>query len=126
MKVAAFNLDKAVKKLRPAIEARWSSVLSSQSFVGGSEVERFEEEFSSFLGSAGCVRVVNGTDALTIALRCLNLQPGDEVLVPSFTFIATAGSVVLAGGQPRFVDVSPSTLNDFPPSLDTCIHVFMP
>lgn len=111
MKVPAFNLDKAVTKLRPAIEERWRSVLSNQSFVGGAEVERFEAEFASFLGSAGCVGVANGTDALTIALRCLQLQPNDEVLVPSFTFIASAGAVVLAGGRPRFVDVASGSLN---------------
>ena len=111
MKVPAFTLERAVAKVRPAIEKRWDAVLSSQAFVGGAEVERFEEEFSTFLGSSTCIGVANGTDALTIALRTLNLQPGEEVLVPSFTFIATAGSVVLAGGHPKFLDVSPGTLN---------------
>ena len=80
-------------------------------FVGGVEVDRFERNFSAFVAAAGCVGVANGTDALVLALRAMDLEPGDEVIVPSFTFIATAAAVVLARGTPVFADVEPDSLN---------------
>jgi len=78
-------------------------------------VAAFEKGFARLLGldagPGGVVGVANGTDALEVALRCLDLQPGDEVIVPAFTFIATAGSVSWMGGKPVFTDVEAATLN---------------
>lgn len=120
-RIPAFDLEDAVRLLMPAIEERWRSLTAKTSFVGGREVEEFERSFARFLGSAGCVGVANGTDALVLALRALDLRPGDEVVVPSFTFVATGAAVVLAGGRPVFADVEPTTLNLDPESLATRI-----
>jgi dTDP-4-amino-4,6-dideoxygalactose transaminase len=74
-------------------------------------VREFEERFAAFLEVPACASVANGTDALVLALRALGLRPGDEVLVPAFSFFATASSVILLGGRPVFCDVEPETLN---------------
>jgi dTDP-4-amino-4,6-dideoxygalactose transaminase len=109
--IPVFTLARAVERIRPDLEGRWSRLLDSQQFVGGEEVEHFERRFASFLETDECVGVANGTDALTVALRALDLEPGDEVIVPAFTFIATAATVAGLGGRPVFADVEESTLN---------------
>ncbi|MGB6641300.1 MAG: DegT/DnrJ/EryC1/StrS family aminotransferase [Thermoanaerobaculia bacterium] len=116
MTIPVFDLGRAKDRIQQTVLERWQSLLDRTSFVGGSEVEEFEKAFSSYLGVKGCVGVANGTDALVIALRALDLQPGDEVIVPAFTFIATAASVVLSGGCPVLADVQPDTLNIDPSS----------
>lgn len=93
-----------------ALERAWRDVRSTGAFVGGPAVERFEADWAAFCGTAHAVGVANGTDALQLVLRALGLGPGDEVLVPANTFVATAAAVVLAGATPRFVDVDPDTL----------------
>jgi dTDP-4-amino-4,6-dideoxygalactose transaminase len=92
-----------------AIARRLAEVAASGRWILGPEVEGFEREFADFLGVAHCVGVGNGTDALTIALRALGVGPGDEVVVPSFTFYATAEAVVNAGARPVFCDIDPDT-----------------
>jgi len=111
IRIPLFDLKRAIKEIDSEVESRWSSLLTASSFVGGAEVDEFESSFASFLGSQGCVGVANGTDALVLALRALDLQEGDEVIVPSFTFIATAAAVAVAGGTPIFADVEAETLN---------------
>ena len=69
----------------------------------------FESEFAAYLGVEHCVGVANGTDALTIALRALGVGPGDEVVMPSFTFYATAEAAIVAGATPVFCDIDPDT-----------------
>lgn len=111
MKIPAFDLTRAAARLADPVAARWAEQVAAGAFVGGSEVAAFEEEFARYLGAAGVVGVANGTDALVVALRALGLEPGDEVIVPAFTFIATGSAVALAGGVPVFADVLPDTLN---------------
>jgi len=111
MRIPHFNLAAAAGELHDELLSRWEGLLARTSFVGGPEVEAFESAFAAFLGSPGCVGVANGTDALVLALRALDLQPGDEVLVPAMTFFATAEAVVWAGGVPVVVDVEDGTLN---------------
>lgn len=111
MKIPAFNLDRATADLEDALARRWAEQVAAGAFVGGPEVEAFEREYAEFLGAAGVVGVANGTDALVVALRALGLEPGQEVILPAFTFIATASSVALAGGVPVFADVDPETLD---------------
>lgn len=110
-RVPPFSLDRVVADLRPAIEERWSKLLDTTAFVGGPEVTAFEEAFADFLGTGGCVGVANGTDALIVAMRALDLAPGAEVIVPSFTFVATATTVVMAGGVPVFADIERDSFN---------------
>jgi dTDP-4-amino-4,6-dideoxygalactose transaminase len=80
-------------------------------FILGPEVEAFEREFASYLGVRHVVGVANGTDAITIALRTIGVRLGDEVIVPSFTFYATAEAIVTAGAKPVFCDVDSATRN---------------
>jgi dTDP-3-amino-3,4,6-trideoxy-alpha-D-glucose transaminase len=92
-----------------AIAAKLAQVAASGRWILGPEVETFEAELAAYLGVEHCVGVGNGTDALTIALRAIGVEPGDEVVVPSFTFYATAEAVVNAGATPVFCDVDPET-----------------
>jgi dTDP-4-amino-4,6-dideoxygalactose transaminase len=84
-------------------------VVDSGVFILGPEVEAFEQEFAGYLGAEQAVGVANGTDALTIALRALGVGPGDEVVVPSFTFYATAEAIAPTGARPVFCDIDPDT-----------------
>src|SRR5215211_422627 len=84
-------------------------VVATERFILGPEVQAFEEEFAAYLGVRHCVGVANGTDALAIALRALGVERGDEVVVPSFTFYATAEAVAAIGARPVFCDVDPET-----------------
>jgi dTDP-4-amino-4,6-dideoxygalactose transaminase len=86
-------------------------VIAAGRYVLGPEVEAFEAELASFLGVRHVIGVANGTDAITIALRALGVRPGAEVVVPSFTFYATAEAVVTAGARPVFCDVDRGTRN---------------
>jgi dTDP-4-amino-4,6-dideoxygalactose transaminase len=94
----------------PRLTRRLAEVAESGRYILGPEVSAFEEEFAAYLGVRHCVGVGNGTDALTIAMRALGVGPGDEVVVPSLTFYATAEAAVNAGATPVFADVDPDTL----------------
>src|ERR687896_346864 len=84
-------------------------VARSGRYILGPEVDAFEEEFASYLGVKHCVGVANGTDALAIALRSLGVEPGDEVIMPSLTFYATAEAAADVGATPVFCDVDLDT-----------------
>jgi dTDP-3-amino-3,4,6-trideoxy-alpha-D-glucose transaminase len=84
-------------------------VARSGRYILGPEVDAFEEEFASYLGVRHCVGVANGTDALTIALRAVGIGPGDEVVMPSFTFYATAEAALAIGARPVFCDIDART-----------------
>jgi dTDP-3-amino-3,4,6-trideoxy-alpha-D-glucose transaminase len=88
---------------------RLAEVAATGRYILGPEVEAFEREFASYCGVRHCIGVANGTDAITIALRALGVGPGDEVVVPSFTFYASVEATVNAGATPVFCDVDPST-----------------
>jgi dTDP-4-amino-4,6-dideoxygalactose transaminase len=105
------DLTRARRRIEDELAARWRRLLDNNAFVHGPEVKEFEQRYAEWLGAAGCVGVANGTDALTVALRALDLEAGDEVLVPAFSFFATAEAVVLAGGRPVFCDIEPATFN---------------
>src|SRR5919204_138253 len=101
----ASTLEPYYDRLAEALER----VARSGRYILGPEVTAFEEEFAAYLGVRHCVGVANGTDALTIALRALGVEHGDEVVLPSFTFYATAEAAVNAGAVPVFCDVDPAT-----------------
>jgi len=92
-------------------------VLKSGNLAQGPEVLAFEKEFSNFVNDRECVAVNSGTSALHLALLSLGVGPGDEVIVPSFTFAATANSVALTGATPVFVDIEPLTFNIDPSKI---------
>ena len=91
------------------IAERMAEVARSGRYILGPEVEAFEREFADFCGARHCVGVGNGTDAITIALRAMGVGPGDEVVVPSFTFYASVEATVNAGATPVFCDIDPVT-----------------
>ncbi len=104
-----------------ALESAWKQVTATSGFIGGKPLKEFEEEWAEYCGTACAVGVANGTDAIELTLRALGIGPGDEVLLPGNTFIATAEAVVLAGATPRFVDVDPESLLMTPVLLDRAI-----
>ncbi len=93
------------------LERRLGEVLARGRFILGPEVSAFERELAAYVGVPYAVGVANGTDAITIALRALGVAPGDEVIVPSFTFYASVEAAVAAGARPVFCDVDPDTRN---------------
>lgn len=111
MNVPVFDLGRAVRRIESPLGDRWRRLLASSAFVLGPETRELEAAFAAYLGAAGCVGVANGTDALTLAVRALGVGAGDEVIVPAFSFFATAEAVLLAGGRPVFADVEPATFN---------------
>ena len=96
-------------------------VLQSGMLAQGSEVAAFESEFSAIVGNRHCIAVNSGTSGLHMALEALGLDTGDEVIVPSFTFAATANSVALTGATPVFVDIDPQTFNIDPKAIEAAI-----
>src|SRR3954467_14879647 len=95
--------------LRDELAAALGRVLDDGRYILGPEVEAFEREFAAWLGTEHVVGVANGTEAITIALRALGVGPGDEVVVPSFTFYASAEAIPPPGATPGFCDVDPAT-----------------
>ena len=111
MAVPLFDTDSPLAPLRATIMERIAQVVASGQFVLGPEVEAFESELADYLGVRHAVGVANGTDALVIALRALGVKPGDDVVLPSLTFYATAEAVADIGARPVFCDVDPATRN---------------
>lgn len=109
MGVPLFDTRTALEPLRPEIDAAVARVMDSGAFILGPETEAFEAEFAHHVGSDEAIGVANGTEALTIALRALGVGPGDEVIVPSFTFFASAEAIPPTGATPVFCDIDPAT-----------------
>jgi dTDP-4-amino-4,6-dideoxygalactose transaminase len=109
--VALFDTETPLVPLRAAIRERVEAVLDSGHYILGPEVRAFERELAAYLGVRHVVGVANGTDAITIALRAMRVQAGDEVVVPAFTFYATAEAVASFGATPVFCDVDRDTRN---------------
>ena len=111
------DLRAQVASLRPELDAAVAAVLDSGAFVRGPFVAAFEAELAAYVQTLGvggevwALGVGNGTDALQIALMALGVGPGDEVVCPAFTFVATAEAAALLGARPVFVDVDPDTFN---------------
>lgn len=103
------DLNGQYVKIKSEINSAIQKVIDSSAFINGPEVKCFKEELSDYLGCKHTITCANGTDALQLALMSLNLTPGDEVLVPDFTFIASAEVIALLGLKPVFVDVDPNT-----------------
>ncbi len=110
MPVALFDTATPLAPLRAELDAAIAGVLDSGRFILGPEVKAFEDELAGYTASAHAIGVANGTEALTIALRAMGVGPGDDVVVPSFTFYATAEAVVPTGARPVFCDVDAATM----------------
>ena len=107
--IPLFDTAEQLREVRREAESAIARVVDSGQFILGPEVEAFEREFAEYLGVAHVVGVANGTDALTIALTALGVGPGDDVVVPSFTFYASAEAIPHTGARPVFCDIDPET-----------------
>jgi dTDP-3-amino-3,4,6-trideoxy-alpha-D-glucose transaminase len=109
MGVPLFDTSAPLAALRGELRAAVERVLDSERYILGPEVSAFEREFAAYCGAEHAVGVANGTDAITIALRAMGVGPGDEVVVPSFTFYASAEAIPPTGATPVFCDIDPET-----------------
>ena len=107
--VPLFDTQTPLEPLRAEIDAKLAEVIDGSRFILGPEVGAFEAEFATYVGARHAIGVANGTDAITLALRAMGVGPGDEVVVPSFTFYASAEAIPLTGARPVFCDVDPDT-----------------
>ncbi len=107
--VPFLRLDNAEPALFLRLMSAVEGVASRAAFTLGEEVEAFEREFADYCGTSASIAVSSGTEALVLALRALEVGPGDEVVVPANSFIATAEAVTLAGARPKVVDVDPAS-----------------
>lgn len=107
--------------IKDEIDAGIQRVLAHGQYILGPEVAELEERLAEFVGAKYCISVANGTDALQIAQMALGIGPGDEVITPGFTYIATAETVALLGAKPVYVDVDPRTYNLDPKLLEAAI-----
>lgn len=108
-------------RLRPQIEAGIARVLAHGQYILGPEVAELEEKLAAYTGAAHCISVANGTDALQIALMALSVGPGDEVITPGFTYIATAEAAAILGAKVVYVDIEPVSYNMDPALLEAAI-----
>jgi dTDP-4-amino-4,6-dideoxygalactose transaminase len=108
--------------LREEFRRSYAAVLEHGKYINGPEVAAFEAEFADYCQARACVGVGNGTDALELILAGLGIGPGDEVIVPANTFIATAEAVLYVGARPRFVDVLPDTLLIDPDAAEAAVN----
>lgn len=109
MNVPLVDLKAQYEAIRDEIDGAIRDVVSSSRFVGGPELRAFEQEYAAFCGSRHCVGVSSGTSALLLALQACGVGPGDEVITPTHTFVATAEAVAQVGAHPVLVDVDPGT-----------------
>lgn len=115
------DLKKQYQELKSKIDKNVLTVMSEGCFIGGEEVKTLQVELAEYCGVKHCLTCANGTDALTIALRCFGIGKGDAVFVPSFTFFSSAETVALEGATCIFVDVEERTFNIDADKLDKAI-----
>ena len=132
--IKMYNFNSQYKMIKSEIDSSIQSVLNDSAFSSGKYVQNFENKFSNYIGSKYCVAVNNGTSALHAALLALDVKPGDEILVPSFSFFATCESVSLTGATPVFVDSNYQNFNLDSDDLESkitpntkaiiCVHLY--
>jgi len=115
------DLPAQIRLLRPELDAAIGRVLDNCSFCLGPEVTRFEKDFARYSKAEHCIGFNNGTSALHIALRLLNVGPGDEVITTPFTFVATSWAIAYVGARPVFVDIEDQTFNIDPALIEQAI-----
>lgn len=108
-------------RIKPQLDAAIARVLAHGQYILGPEVAELEERLCSYTGAKFCITVANGTDAIQIALMALGVGPGDEVITPGFTYIATAEAAAVLGAKPVYVDIDGRTYNMDPALLEQAI-----
>ena len=120
-KIHMVDLSQQYQNIKPAIDKAIMDVISSAKFINGPDVTLFQQELASYLGVKHVITCGNGTDALQISMMGLGLKPGDEVITPSYTYIATTEVIGLLGLKPVFVDCDPKTFNISPEAIKRAI-----
>lgn len=115
------DLKSQQARIKDRIDTGIARVLAHGRYILGPEVAELEEKLAAYTGAKYCISVANGTDALQIALMALGVGPGDEVITPGFTYIATAEAAAVLGAKPVYVDIDPRTYNLAPALLETAI-----
>lgn len=115
------DLRAQYERIKPEVDQAIQDVLNSTAFINGPEVKQFAEELSQYTGAKFVIPCANGTDALQIAMMALGFKPGDEVIVPTFTYVATVEVIALLGLKPSFVDVLPDTYELDPKELEKAL-----
>lgn len=115
------DLKSQYQRLKKDIDAGIQRVLDHGQYILGPEVAELEEKLAAYVGAKYCISVANGTDALQIAEMAFGIGPGDEVITPGFTYIATAETVALLGAKPVYVDIDPRTYNVDPALIEAAI-----
>jgi len=116
--VPLLDLKAQYATIRAEVEPVVLDVMASQYFIGGPKIDELEREVAAYCHARHSVGCANGSDAILLALQALDIGPGDEVVLPTFTFFATAGSVHRLGARPVFVDIDPVTYNICPRSVE--------
>ena len=111
LNIQMVDLKSQYLKIKDDVDSAINDVINSTQFINGSHVKEFQSELASYLGVKHVITCGNGTDALQIAMMALGLRPGDEVITPSFTYIATTEVIALLGLKPVFVDCDSDTFN---------------
>ena len=120
-KINMVDLKSQYEKIKKEIDEEILNVVESTAFINGPEVKNFQQDLEKYLGVKHVIPCANGTDALQVSMMALGLKPGDEVIAPSFTFVATAEVIALLGLTPVLVDVDPDTFNIDPKAIEKAI-----
>jgi dTDP-4-amino-4,6-dideoxygalactose transaminase len=115
------DLKQQYARIKPEVDAALQEVLDSAAFINGKPISDFAQHLARYLNVGHVIPCANGTDALQIALMALGLKPGDEIITPSFTFVATTEVIALLRLQPVFVEVDPKSFNIDPSSIERAI-----
>ena len=111
MTIHMVDIKNQYLQIKEEIDSAIQQVIESTSFINGPAVNEFKRNFENYLGAKAVIPCANGTDALQIAMMALGLKPGDEVIVPAFTYVATAEVIALLNLVPVMVDVNENTFN---------------
>jgi len=120
-KIQMVDLVSQYEKIKPSIDTAIQDVIQHAHFINGPAVSRFQADLQEYLGVKHVIPCANGTDALQIAMMALGLKPGDEIITPSFTYIATTEVIALLGLTPVFVEVDPQTFCIDPVAIEAAI-----
>jgi dTDP-4-amino-4,6-dideoxygalactose transaminase len=120
-KIQMVDLVSQYEKIKPQVQSAINTILDKAQFINGPDVHEFKSELGSYLGAKHVIPCANGTDALQIAMMALGLKPGDEVITPSYTYIATTEVVGLLRLKPVFVDCEKDTFNISPKAIEAAI-----
>lgn len=120
-KIHMVDLVSQYRKIKSEIDSKILEIVESSRYIKGPEVTSFENEFAQYLGAKSVVACANGTDALQVGMMALGFKPGDEVITPTFTYVATVEVVALLGLTPVLVDVDPKTFNIDPERIEAAI-----